>query len=92
MSSYSFMRWPQGNCAPSSNHVHIFDREKVPDSVIYIWFDDTKKSFGMAETEDEKLSSELLVKDEKFVSNSSLLSFEHLETMMSHLIKYSFET
>ena len=46
----------------------------------------------MAETEDEKLSSELLVKDEKFVSNSSLLSFEHLETMMSHLIQYSFET
>ena len=90
MSSYSFMRWPQGNCEPSSNHVHIFDREKVPDSVIYIWFDGTKKSFGMAETEDEKLSSELLVEDE--ISNSSLLSFEHLETMMSHLIKYSFET
>ena len=29
MSSYSFMRWPQGNCEPSSNHVHIFDRQKL---------------------------------------------------------------
>ena len=88
MSSYSFMRWPQGNCEPSSNHVHIFDREKF----LIQWF-----IFDLMTQKSLLVWLKLKMKNYHpnywlKTKNSSLLSFEHLKTIMSNLIKYTFET
>ena len=61
MSSYSFMRWPQGNCEPSSNHVHIFDRQKF--LIQWFIFDLMSQTnvFWYDWKRDDKVSSEILV-------------------------------